>query len=129
MDWKNQKFRKEVYYKINKEWTKLGWKQVKYDISDWIVSKMESTEMYTGMYVEMQKNLGLVTIDYDSALAFCDQAILDRKELRLKKKGFPVYKKEDHYGDMIVTFQVKLPTNLSAKEKELFTELSKISKT
>ncbi len=93
-DWKNQKFRKEVYYKINKEWTKLGWKQVKYDISDWIVSKMESTEMYTGMYVEMQKNLGLVTIDYDSALAFCDQALLDRKELRLKKKGF-VWKKRN----------------------------------
>lgn len=48
-------------------------------------------------------------------------------KVRLKGKGFPVYKKEGEYGDLYVTFNVKIPTELTAKEKELFTELSKTS--
>jgi curved DNA-binding protein len=47
-------------------------------------------------------------------------------KIRLKGKGFPVYKKEDEFGDLYITYQVKLPTNLSEKEKELFRELAKL---
>ncbi|MDR1743381.1 MAG: J domain-containing protein [Dysgonamonadaceae bacterium] len=47
-------------------------------------------------------------------------------KVRLKGKGFPVYKKEGLYGDFYVTWKVRLPENLSDKEKELFTELAKI---
>lgn len=47
-------------------------------------------------------------------------------KVRLKGKGFPVYKKEGQFGDFYVTWKVRLPENLSDKEKELFTELSKI---
>lgn len=46
-------------------------------------------------------------------------------KVRLKGKGFPVYKKEGEFGDLYVTYQVQIPTNLSAKEKELFEQLSK----
>jgi curved DNA-binding protein len=48
-------------------------------------------------------------------------------KIRLKGKGFPVYKKEGQFGDLYVTWEVKLPTNLSQKQKDLFTELSKLS--
>lgn len=44
-------------------------------------------------------------------------------KVRLKGKGFPVYKKEGEFGDLVVTYHVKLPTNLSYKEKELFQQL------
>ncbi|HEU5051637.1 MAG TPA: J domain-containing protein [Hanamia sp.] len=47
--------------------------------------------------------------------------------VRLKGKGFPVYKKEGQFGDLYITWNIKLPTNLTAKQKELFTELSKLS--
>ena len=47
-------------------------------------------------------------------------------KVRLKGKGFPVYKRDGHAGDLYVTYQVSLPTNLSQKEIELFTELSKL---
>ena len=47
-------------------------------------------------------------------------------KIRLKGKGFPVYKKEGQYGDLYVTFLVKIPVNLTEKQKELFTELSKL---
>ncbi len=49
-------------------------------------------------------------------------------KIRLKGKGFPVYKKEGQYGDFYITWNVKLPVNLSEKEKELFMQLSEISK-
>jgi curved DNA-binding protein len=47
-------------------------------------------------------------------------------KIRLKGKGFPVYKKEGHFGDLYVTYNVKLPTHLTEKQKELFTQLSKL---
>jgi curved DNA-binding protein len=49
-------------------------------------------------------------------------------KMRLKGKGFPVYKKEGEYGDLFITFSVKIPTNLTEKQKELFEELAKTSR-
>lgn len=43
--------------------------------------------------------------------------------VRLKGKGFPVYKKEGAFGDLFVTYEVKIPTNLTEKQKELFQQL------
>jgi curved DNA-binding protein len=45
---------------------------------------------------------------------------------RIKGKGFPVYKKEGQFGDLFVTYLVSIPTNLSEKERQLFTELSNL---
>jgi curved DNA-binding protein len=45
---------------------------------------------------------------------------------RLKGKGFPLYKKTDQYGDLFVSYHVVIPQNLTSKQKELFTELSKL---
>lgn len=47
-------------------------------------------------------------------------------KVKLKGKGFPVYKKENQFGDLYVTYNLKIPTQLSEKEKELFTELAKL---
>jgi curved DNA-binding protein len=46
-------------------------------------------------------------------------------KIRLKGKGFPVYKKEGEYGDLFITYTVKIPTNLTGNQKELFSELAK----
>ncbi len=43
--------------------------------------------------------------------------------VRLKGKGFPVYKMEGQHGNLYVTFEVKLPTNLTEKQKDLFEQL------
>ena len=55
-----------------------------------------------------------------------NEATQPGSKIRLKGKGFPVYKKEGEAGDLYVTWDVKLPASLSAKEKELFTELRKL---
>ncbi len=47
-------------------------------------------------------------------------------KVRLKGKGFPVYKKDGEHGDLYITYLVQLPANLSEKEKALFTELKNL---
>jgi len=47
-------------------------------------------------------------------------------KVKLKGKGFPKYKKEGQYGDLYVNYQLKVPVNLTLKEKELFKELDKL---
>jgi curved DNA-binding protein len=50
-------------------------------------------------------------------------------KVKLKGKGFPVYKQEGRFGDLYVTYNVKLPTGLSERELELFRELAAIRNT
>jgi curved DNA-binding protein len=45
-------------------------------------------------------------------------------KIKLKDKGFPVYKKDGQFGDLYLTYSIKTPTNLSDKQKELFKQLS-----
>lgn len=44
-------------------------------------------------------------------------------KVRLKGKGFPRYKKEGEFGDLFVTYMIKIPTHLTEKEKQLFQQL------
>lgn len=43
--------------------------------------------------------------------------------VRLKGKGFPVYKQEGQFGDLLVTYTVKVPEHLTEKQKDLFRQL------
>lgn len=46
-------------------------------------------------------------------------------KIKLKGKGFPVYKAKNQYGDLYVTYTIRIPTNLTEKQKKLFTELAR----
>jgi curved DNA-binding protein len=45
-------------------------------------------------------------------------------KVKLKNKGFPVYKNEGQFGDLILTYLIKIPTNLTEKQRVLFKQLS-----
>ena len=45
-------------------------------------------------------------------------------KIRVKGKGAPVYKSEGQFGDLYVTYAVKLPQNLTEKQRQLFMELA-----
>ncbi|MBD3629076.1 J domain-containing protein [Cyclobacterium sp.] len=47
-------------------------------------------------------------------------------KVKLKGKGFPKYKDEGVFGDLFLTYQIDIPTNLSEEEKKLFTQLAKM---
>ncbi len=66
------------------------------------------------------------TLDGKAKLKVSPETQYDTK-VRLKGKGFPVYKKEGQTGDLYVTYHVKLPTNLSEEQKTMLNELSKLN--
>ncbi|MGB3776273.1 MAG: J domain-containing protein [Leeuwenhoekiella sp.] len=47
--------------------------------------------------------------------------------VKLKGKGFPVYRKADEYGDLYLNYNVTMPKNLTSEERELFEQLASIS--
>ncbi|HET6559682.1 MAG TPA: J domain-containing protein [Prolixibacteraceae bacterium] len=49
-------------------------------------------------------------------------------KVKLNGKGFPVYKKPGEFGDLYVTYEIKIPTDLTQQQKDLFIELSKSKK-
>ena len=44
---------------------------------------------------------------------------------KLKGKGFPKYKQEGQFGDLVLTYTITIPTTLSKEQKTLFEELKK----
>jgi curved DNA-binding protein len=46
--------------------------------------------------------------------------------LRLRGKGFPVYREKDKYGDLYLRLNVQLPTNLTEEERGLIQQLAKL---
>ncbi len=46
--------------------------------------------------------------------------------VKLKGKGFPKYKREGQFGDLYITYNLKIPTKLSVKEKELVKKLQQL---
>ena len=49
------------------------------------------------------------------------------KKLKLKGLGMPRHSAPDSHGDLYIQFNVLVPQNLSAREKELFTELKELN--
>lgn len=48
-------------------------------------------------------------------------------KVRLKGKGFPVYKQDGHFGDLIITYSVEIPIHLSEKQMDLFREIQRLT--
>ncbi len=45
-------------------------------------------------------------------------------KVKLKGKGMPIYKRENEFGDLYITYDIQIPVNLTEKQKKLFEELS-----
>ena len=45
--------------------------------------------------------------------------------VRLRGKGMPIYRHEGSYGDLIVTFNITIPTTLTTRQRELYEALQK----
>lgn len=51
----------------------------------------------------------------------------NNSKIRLKEKGFPVYKRSGEYGDLILSIQISIPTLLTERQKELFKQIKNAS--
>jgi len=92
--------------------------------------KRDGNNLYTSVDLDLYKALlgGEITVNtFDGKVKLTVKPETQNgTKVKLKGKGFPKYKKQGQYGDLYVTYNIKTPTNLTAKEKELFTELSKL---
>lgn len=101
-------------------------------ISNHTKFKREGNDLFSTVEMDLFTAVlgGDITIDtFDGKVKLSIKAETQNgAKVKLKGKGFPVYKKEGIYGDLYITWQIKTPVNLSEKEKELFIELSKLNK-
>jgi curved DNA-binding protein len=92
--------------------------------------KRDGDNLYTSVDLDLYKALlgGEITVNtFDGKVKLTVKPETQNgTKVKLKGKGFPVYKKQGQLGDLYVTYNIKTPTKLSAKEKELFTELAKL---
>lgn len=92
--------------------------------------KRDKNNLYTTVDLDLYKSIlgGDVTIDtFDGKVKLkVKPETQNGTQIKLKGKGFPIYKKANEFGDLYVTYNIKLPTNLTKKEQNLFKELEKL---
>ena len=92
--------------------------------------KRDKNNLYTTINLDLYKAIlgGEITVNtFDGKVKLNIKAQTQNgAKIKLKGKGFPVYKKENQFGDLYITYQIKIPTHLTTKEKELFKELDKL---
>jgi curved DNA-binding protein len=103
---------------------------LQFDIKNHTQFKREGNNLYTTVDLDLYTSLlgGDITIDTFNGqvkLKIAPETANETK-VKLKGKGFPIYKKDNQFGDLIITYKIKIPTELSQKEIELIKDLQKI---
>lgn len=105
---------------------------IKFLINNDTKFKRQGNNLYQNVDLDLYTAIlgGEITVDtFDSQVKLkIKPETQNELKVKLKGKGFPVYKKEGEYGNLIITYHVKTPTDLSEKEIELFKELQNIKK-
>lgn len=103
---------------------------LKFNISNHTNFKRDKDNLYTNVDLDLYTALlgGEAVIDtFDGKVKLkVKPETQNGTQVKLKAKGFPVYKKEGMFGDLYISYQIKMPTNLTEKEKTLFEELAKL---
>lgn len=103
---------------------------IKFNIDNHSQFKRVDNDLYQNINIDLYTAIlgGEITVD-----SFNGRVKLQIKpetknesKVKLKGKGFPIYRKEGKFGDMIITYHIINPTDLSEKEIQLFQELQKI---
>ena len=105
---------------------------IKFSIVNNTKFKRDGDNLYTTIKIDLYTALlgGEITVDtFDSKVKLnIKPETQNSTTVKLKGKGFPIYKKETQCGDLYITYDVEIPKNLSSEEKQLFNELAKLRK-
>ena len=104
--------------------------QIQINVTNNTQFKIDNNDLHSTVEIDLYKallggDLIVDTFDGKAKLKVAPETQNGTK-VKLKGKGLPVYKKEEEFGDLYITYNIALPTNLTEREKELFTELSKL---
>ena len=100
---------------------------ITFAVSDDPAFKRKDNDLYTDVNIDLYTavlggDVTVNTLDGQVKLKVRPGTQNDAK-VRLKGKGFPVYKQEGSFGDLIVTYHVSIPTTLTEHQKDLFRQL------
>lgn len=104
--------------------------QIEISVANHTKFKIDNNDLHQTVALDLYKavlggELIVDTFDGKAKLKVAPETQTGTK-VKLKGKGLPVYKSEGNFGDLYITYNITLPTNLTEKEKELFDELSKL---
>lgn len=103
---------------------------ITFSITNDTAFKRDGNNLYTNVELDLYTALlgGEITIDtFDGKVKLTVKPETQNgTKVKLKGKGFPIYKKEGEFGDLFITWQVKMPTHLTEREKELLRDLSNL---
>jgi len=104
---------------------------IKFNIVNNTNFKRKGNDLYLSLDLDLYKailggEIVIPTIDGKKVKLKVKPETQNNIKVKLKGKGMPIYKKEEQFGDLYITYNIRMPKNLSAKEKALFTELSKL---
>jgi len=103
---------------------------IKFIINNHTNFKLDNNDLYTIVPLDLYTALlgGEVTINTFNSkvkLKVKPETQNDTK-VKLRGKGFPVYKNEGVFGDLYITYKIIIPTKLTDEEKKLIRELAKL---
>lgn len=100
---------------------------ITFNIADDPVFRRKDNDLYTDVNIDLYTAVlgGEVTVNTLNGQVKLKvrPGTQNDAKVRLKGKGFPVYKQDGTYGDLIVTYHVTIPTTLTDKQKNLFRQL------
>jgi len=103
---------------------------IKFNIINNTDFRRDGANLYKEVTIDLYSAIlgGEITVDtFKSKVKLKVKAgTVNNTKVKLKGKGFTKYKKNKEFGDLIITYKIEIPKNLSAKEKELFKELKKL---
>jgi curved DNA-binding protein len=89
--------------------------------------KRDASDLYSNVKLDLYTAIlgGEVTVDTLSGKVKIKvkPETQNGTRVKLKGKGMPVYKKENEFGDLYITYDIQVPVNLTDKQKKLFEEL------
>lgn len=100
---------------------------IKFGVSDDPVFKRQGNDLYTDVNIDLYTAVlgGEVKVNTLDGVVMLKvrPGTQPETKVRLRGKGFPVYKAEGSFGDLIVTYHVNIPTTLTDRQKDLFGQL------
>ena len=93
--------------------------------------KREGDDLYTTVPLDLYTALlgGKVIVDTlnGKVKLKVQEGTQNGSKIRLRGKGFPVYKQDGAFGDLIITYNITIPTNLTDKQKDLLRQIQTLS--
>lgn len=81
------------------------------------------TEVELDLYTALLGGEKIISTLYGNIKLTIKQSTQNDTTVRVKDKGLPIYKEKEKYGNLLVTFKVKLPESLTDEQKKLFEQL------